>query len=56
MRAPHPLPPAPSYLRYSCPCVAERWGLWEWSSLMWENNLEGTLPTELGLLTAMWNL
>jgi len=52
VRAPHPLTRVPSNLRCSCPCVAERWGLWWWSSNVARNDLK-TLPTELGLLTAM---
>ena len=53
MRAPHLLTRVPSQLRCSCPCVAERWGLWGWSSAMASNNLDGSLPTELGLMTAL---
>jgi len=47
---------APSHLRYSCPCVAERWGLCGWCSGVYNNNLEGSLPSELGLLTDMSHL
>ena len=56
MRAPHLLTRVPSHLRYSCPCVAERWWLWLWSSEVSLNNLRGTLPTELGLMTEMTEL
>ena len=56
VRAPHPLTRVPSQLRWLCPCVAERWWLWGWFSDVNDNNLEGTLPTELGLMTALEEL
>ena len=37
MRAPHLLTRVPSHLRCSCPCVAERWGLWGRSSYLYTN-------------------
>jgi len=53
VRAPHPLALVPSHLRHSCSCVAERRGLWWWSRDANDNNIEGSLPTELGLLTEL---